>query len=256
MNAAVSGPGPEPRPPPGEENAPTGPVAVWVMPLLAGAVWGMTAAIRSEAAAAIVVAGILVVVVGLLAWRRRSVVAAAVACLGALCALSGGVHAAASTFDPVAALAREGASATVVVQVGAGRTWEATATRPALWRGTATLQHLQARGQAWDSRADVVVMATGDAARTWAELQLGARVTTSARLQEPEPGEAAWAVVRVRVTSIMAGISSPRNCAIRLATAVVMSEALLPGFLAMAMVTAGAVPACGPARPFGAPYQT
>lgn len=198
MNAAVSGPGPEPRPPPGEENAPTGPVAVWVMPLLAGAVWGMTAAIRSEAAAAIAVAGILVVVVGLLAWRRRSVVAAAVACLGALCALSGVVHAAASTFDPVAALAREGASATVVVQVGAGRTWEATATRPALWRGTATLQHLQARGQAWDSRADVVVMATGDAARTWAELQLGARVTTSARLQEPEPGEAAWAVVRVR----------------------------------------------------------
>ena len=36
----------------------------------------------------------------------------------------------------------------------------------------------------------------------------------------------------------------------------VMSTALLPGFLAIASVTAGATPSCGPARPGGAPCQT
>ena len=35
-----------------------------------------------------------------------------------------------------------------------------------------------------------------------------------------------------------------------------MAEALLPGFLAMAIVSAGAMPDLGPVRPAGAPNQT
>ncbi len=171
------------------------PVAVWVMPLIAVVAWGVTAAVRSQMPAATVVAVVLLGALAGVAWWRRSAVALAAVCLGCLCALSSGVQVAASTGDAVRALAREGASATVEVDVGAGRLWEATATRPAWWRASGTLRSIQARGRAWSSGAEATVMVSGDAARAWAALPLGSRVQASVRLQEPDPGEASWVVV-------------------------------------------------------------
>lgn len=215
-------------------------VAPWVLPLLAAVTWGVTAAVGpggvTVLACVVAVAGIA----GVVAWRRRRAVLGAAAALALACAAAGALQGAAASAGPLGSLARERAVAVVELEIGAGRLWPPQGNRSGLWRGTATLTAAHARGQGWASRMPVEVVATGDDARAWADLALGARVEATARLMAPDPGEAAWLVVRpTGAPRFLAGPGPPWNVVGALRSGLRQACAVLPGdarFLVPALV--------------------
>ena len=231
------------RPPPGGdegEGAGGGEVAPWVLPLLAGVTWAVTAAVGPGGVLVLAGAVAGAAVVGVIAWRRRQAVLGAVALLALACAGAGALQGAAAVAGPLGSLARERAVAVVEVEIGAGRLWPAQGTRDGLWRGTAILVSAHARGQAWASRTPVEVLATGGDARAWADLALGSRVEVTGRLAVPDPGEAAWLVVRATgVPRPVAGPGPPWNAVGALRAGLRRACAVLPGdarFLVPALV--------------------
>lgn len=202
----------------------------WVLPLLACVAWGTTAAAGQGEPRWLVALAAAALAGGLVAWRLRSTVVAAAAALAALCVLSGAVQSSAITNGPLGTLARERAVTVVQLQVGAGRLWPATGTRAGMWRGTATLLDAAARSAHYRGSTPIEVIATGEAARAWAEAPLGARVRVSGRLNPPEPGDAAWAVLRVRDgPALVAAPGPPWNAVGALRVGLREACATLPG---------------------------
>jgi len=161
--------------------------------------WASTALVVSgEPVQAWVVAGSAVVLGGAAA-RRRWWFGVALAVVALACLLAGGARLAAREAGPLHSLARDGAVAVVEVRLdGGARVWEASGTRPPAWVGGGRLVRLEARGKAWASGARVEVLASGDDARVWADLPLGATVRVVGRLGPADADARAEAVVRAR----------------------------------------------------------
>ena len=135
----------------------------------------------------------------LLARLRSSPWLAATAVVTAVLCLVGGLHAQRLVRGPVADLARAGAMAELQLEV---RTdcgwWPASGGRPGYGVGRVTVLRVAAAGTTWQVRVPGLVVVGGDAARDWAGLPVGTRVTAWARLQSPDRGSDVAAVVRVR----------------------------------------------------------
>lgn len=135
----------------------------------------------------------------LLAWRRCDWFLATVALIAAVCVLTGAARAAAQDADPLRELAIGRATAVVDVRLsGNGRLWEPSGPRPGLWRGTAELVRVEARGEAWASGAPVQVRTTGPDALEWASVPMGSIVRATVRLGPAEPGGGLHAELRAQ----------------------------------------------------------
>ncbi|QIK71097.1 MBL fold metallo-hydrolase [Propioniciclava coleopterorum] len=202
----------------------------WALPVLAGVTWAATAAAVGGEAGWLIGIGLAAGVAGMLAWRRRSALLGAAAVLAAVCVATGAVQAVAVRDGPLGELARQGATAVVEVQVGAGRLWPAAGNRDGLWRATGTLMSADARGGRWAGRTPVELVVTGALAPAWASLPLGSLVRAQARLAEPDAGQAAWLVVRARgAPTIVGGPGVPWNAVGALRAGLREACATLPG---------------------------
>lgn len=134
-----------------------------------------------------------------LALRRRSRFVAALAVLALACLAAGGLRVWQQANGPLTGLAREGAVATVELVVDAtARSAEPQGVRPAWWSTTARAVRVEARGGVWLTGERIEVSASGDAARAWAQIPLGATVRATVRLSPAEPGVAAAVAARAR----------------------------------------------------------
>lgn len=212
----------------------------WTLPILAGLTWAATAASGSGEDRWLIAAGVISVAVGLVGWHRRSAAIASGALLAALCVASGLLQGAAMRSGPLSELARDRASVQVEFRVGAGRLWPATGVRDGMWRGSATLLDAKGRGERWTTQMPIEVVVSGEQARAWADVPLGSRVRTSARLAEPDAGDAAWLVLRAgRPPDVVAEPQPPWNVVGALRTGLREACSVLPGdarFLVPALV--------------------
>lgn len=145
-------------------------------------------------------AGVAAIVVPVLvaAWRRDAFLMA-LAVLGVACLTAGVLRVAPLRADPLAALARDRAVATVVVVVDQGaRQASAGGVRGAWWASTVRVVAVEARGQSYASGARLRLSASGDAAVAWGAVPLGATVRADVRLEPADPDEPAVALARAR----------------------------------------------------------
>jgi competence protein ComEC len=146
----------------------------------------------------------------LLARLRSSPWLAATAVVTAVLCLSGGLHAQRLVQGPVADLARAGAMAKLQLEVRTDlRVVPGKGGRGGYGVGRVTVLQVAAAGSAWRVRVPGLVVVGGDAARDWAGLPGGTRVTAWARLQPPERGSDVAAVVRVRGHPVLLADPSP-----------------------------------------------
>lgn len=185
--------------------------------VLGGAAWASMALAVSGDSGLVAVAACATAAVGVAAWARRDAFWAAVAVLAAVCVIAGGARTAAVRAGPLAEMAAAGVTATVEVRLsGSGRSWAPSGTRPGLWIGTAELVTVHARGDAWRSGAPVQVSATGESAAAWASAPLGGLVRATVRVQEADPGVAAYAVLRAREPPVLVADPDPVAAAVGL----------------------------------------
>lgn len=169
------------------------------MLVVGGVAWATMALATAGDQRLLGVLALLTVGLALVAWRRADWFWAALACVAAVCVLSGGARAAAQASDPLAGLVADKATAVVDVRVsGNGRLWAPSGPRPGMWRGSAELVGVEARDGAWRSGAPVQVIATGEQAQAWASVPLGATVRATVRLGAPDPGSGLYAELRAR----------------------------------------------------------
>lgn len=147
----------------------------------------------------------------LLARLRSSPWLAATAVVTAVLCLAGGLHTQRLVRGPVADLARAGATAELELEVRTDlQLVSPSGGRLGYGVGRAVVLRVVAPGTAYQVRAPGLVVVGGEAARAWAGLPVGTRVTTWARLQPRDRGSDAAAVIRVRGDPIrLAGPSPP-----------------------------------------------
>ncbi|MDO5534243.1 MAG: ComEC/Rec2 family competence protein [Propionibacteriaceae bacterium] len=185
-------------------------LAPWRVLVLGASAWAATALATSGERVGPAVVMLVAGAVALAGWHRSSWFLAAVAVVAGVCGVAGGAHAVARASDPLTAVAQERAIATVELRVaGGGRLWAATGHRPALWRGSAEVVVLEARGQRWVSGAPVEVAASGELAAAWAAVPMGSVVRAGVRLGEPEPGSGVHAEVRAREPPVVVAEPDP-----------------------------------------------
>lgn len=162
-------------------------------------IWGTSAALALAAVAA--------VLLGLGAILRRSAALTAVSLVVAGLAGLGGLQAYRLTTGPLAQLAHQEAVVSTELEVSADpHRHPARGSSPAYVTMAATLVTVAGRGQEWQLRAPVLVVAGGEAADPVTNLVVGSRVAVSGRLQTPDRGSAIAAVLRVRgPTTVVAG---------------------------------------------------
>ncbi|TBT83729.1 ComEC/Rec2 family competence protein [Propioniciclava sinopodophylli] len=153
------------------------------------------------------VLGVVAAVTGLVAiaaWRRTNWFLASMATVAAVCVVVGGARAAAVASDPVTELTAQRATGVVEVRVsGAGRWWAPAGPRPGMWRGTAELVSVDARGGAWRSGAPVQVVATGEVGLAWAAVPMGATVRATVRFGAADAGSGLFAELRARESPVV-----------------------------------------------------
>lgn len=185
------------EPPPAREDPDDG-SAVRVLALGAVA-WAAMGFATADDPRVLGVVTALTGLVALVAWRRGSWFLAAAAVVAAACVLTGAGRAAALADDPLTGLVADKASGVADIRLsGAGRSWAPAGPRPGMWRGTAQLVAVSARGGSWSSGAPIQVLVTGEEATAWAAVPMGATVRASVRFGAAEPGSGPYSVVRVR----------------------------------------------------------
>jgi competence protein ComEC len=149
-------------------------------------------------------------VVGLVAARRRSTRASAAALLLAAGLLLGWAAQQRLATGPVADLAAAEAVAKVVlVTTGDPVLHPSAGVRPPYLTVRGRLVQVEGRGEAWQTRAPVLVSVSGPATEIWRVAPVGTTLTASARLQPRLPGSDLAALVRVRgPTSVTAAPGS------------------------------------------------
>lgn len=167
-------------------------------PVLGGAAWGGMWLVTS--ADQRLVLGLLSL--GLLAvwwgWRRSHWLACGVGAVLLACLVAGGLRVWHESTGPLAGLARQGAVAVIEARlVGAGRVTKHPHGGP-VWIGSAWVERVDGRGQAWRVGSDVRLTASGASAVAWSALPPGAHVRALVRLSLPAPHESVSAWGRAR----------------------------------------------------------
>ena len=145
-----------------------------------------------------------------LARLRSSPWLAAMAVVTAMLCVVGGLHAHRLGRGPVADLARSGAVAELQLEVRTdARVVPASGGRGGYAVGRATVLQVAAAGTVWRVRVPGLVFVGPDAARNWARLPVGTRVTVWARLNPPDRGSDVAAVLRVRGQPVLLADPSP-----------------------------------------------
>jgi competence protein ComEC len=135
----------------------------------------------------------------LLARLRSSPWLAATALVAASLCVAGGVHVHQLRHGPVADLARAAAVVELQLEVRTdARVVPARGGRPGYSVSRVTVRQVSAGGDAWRTHVPGLVVVGRDAARDWASLAVGSRVTTWGRLQPPDQGSDVAAIVRIR----------------------------------------------------------
>jgi competence protein ComEC len=146
----------------------------------------------------------------LLARLRCSAWLTATAVVAAVLAVAGGLHAHRLGSGPVADLARAGTVAELQLEVRTdARVVPATGGRPGYAVVRASVLQVASAGTTWRVHVPGMVVVGGDAARSWASLPVGTQVTAWARLQSPDRGSDAAAVVRPRGQPVIVADPSP-----------------------------------------------
>lgn len=170
------------------------------------AAWGAAWFGTWGTAAGLALAAVAAVLLGVGALLRRSARLTAVSLVVVVLAGLGGLQALRLTTGPLAQLAHQEAVVSAELEVRADpHRHPARGASPPYVTVAATLVTVAGRGQQWQLRAPVLVVAGGAAADSVAHLVVGSRVAVSGRLQSPDRGSTIAAVLRVRgPTSVVA----------------------------------------------------
>jgi len=165
---------------------------------LAGAGWAAawcgTAGSPVGWIAAAVGAAVLLAVSGV----RRSAWVLAIGLVIALLAAAGALHDYRLTHGPVAGLAQANAVVEVTLEVRAdARLTPASAVRPGYATVPVRIRAVTGRGTTWRVWAPGLVVVSGDGAVAWTRLPVGTRLTSPARLQQPDRGSGLAAMIRI-----------------------------------------------------------
>ncbi|MGC3992948.1 MAG: ComEC/Rec2 family competence protein [Propionicimonas sp.] len=188
-------------------------VTDWRPPLLAAAVWAGAWAGTSGDSGVLAVAVGLGLVTGLVGRRRGRWLVVALGLAVLVVAGLAGVRAWAAANGPVPSLAREGAVVELDARVGSGRTTDSGVGGP-VWSSDATLVALSGRGTQWLSGATVRLSASGELARSWAEVPPGSTVRTTARLGPATVDEQVSAWAQARLPPLVVAAPGPLDAAV------------------------------------------
>jgi competence protein ComEC len=156
----------------------------------------------------VVLAGLVAAMV--VAVARRSARWAGVALVLAAVGGGGAVHAHRLASGPVAELARGGVVVPVLLEVRTDPVLkDAQGGRSGYAVVRVSVRQVSSGGHHWRVRAPGLVVASGEAARAWARLPVGATVTVLAELAAPDRGADIAALLRVRGAPVLASGPSP-----------------------------------------------
>ena len=182
---------------------------------LAGVAWASMWVASSGEPALWLGGALAVIILTITAARHRSRYLAALALLAASCLAAGTLRVWHTGQGAVAELGRERAVAVVDLVVEGDSHLRASAgTKPDLLIRPARVVHLDARGLAWTTSARVEVIISGELARAWAEVPMGARVRAVVSLAAPEPDAGLAALARAREPPTVLAPPAPVDAAV------------------------------------------